>query len=155
MNGNCHCDTVDRMKTRQNVVGYRLEEQVGFLLRLANQRHTTIFQANTVKDLTPRQFSALVRVAELAECSQNLLGRKTNMDASTIKGVVERLRRKKLVELKPDSTDRRRKLIVLTAAGAALVGKLHEVGLEITRETLMPLSTNEQTEFLKLLAKLT
>ena len=134
--------------------GYRLEEQVGFLLRLANQRHKTIFQARTVNDLTPRQFSVLVRVAELVECSQNLLGRKTNIDASTIKGVVERLRKKELIELRPDPSDRRRKLIALTAAGSELVGRLHHVGREISEETLMPLSASERAEFLKLLAKL-
>ena len=42
---------------------YRLDDQVGYLLRLANQRHTTIFQANTVDGLTPTQFSALVNEA--------------------------------------------------------------------------------------------
>ncbi len=155
MNAIVGYDTINCLGAMRNKVEYRLEEQVGFLLRLANQRHTTIFQAHTVNDLTPRQFSTLVRVAELVECSQNLLGRKTNMDASTIKGVVERLRMKKLVALKPDPRDRRRKLIMLTVTGAALVGQLHEIGLEISSKTLMPLSADEQAEFLKLLAKLT
>ena len=46
---------------------YRLDDQVGYLLRLASQRHTTIFQSLSVEGLTPTQFSALVRIAEQGE----------------------------------------------------------------------------------------
>ena len=37
---------------------YRLQEQVGFVLRKAHQRHVAIF-ASRIADLTPPQFAAL------------------------------------------------------------------------------------------------
>ena len=76
---------------------YVLDDQIGYLLRLANQRHTLIFQEQAVLELTPTQFSAMVRLLDEGECSQNELGRRTAMDVATVKGVVDRLRAKGLV----------------------------------------------------------
>ena len=90
---------------------YVLDDQIGYLLRLANQRHTLIFQEHAVLELTPTQFSAMVRLLDEGECSQNELGRRTAMDVATVKGVVDRLRAKGLVRLRPDPTDRRRTTI--------------------------------------------
>src|SRR5215471_8405499 len=72
--------------------GYRLEDQVGHLMRRAHQRHTAIFQEGLGDcDLTPTQFAALVKIKELGKVTQNLLGRHTAMDPATIQGVVQRL----------------------------------------------------------------
>ena len=70
---------------------YRLDEQVGFVLRQAQQRHTTLFSELMIEDLTPTQWAALAKLAERGPQSQNQLGRLTAMDAATIKGVIERL----------------------------------------------------------------
>jgi len=92
---------------------YNLEQQIGYLLRLAYQRHSVIFQHHMLLDLTPTQFSALVRINEEGSCSQNLLGRKISVDVATIKGVVDRLNKRGLIDLRPDPEDRRRTLISL------------------------------------------
>ena len=68
-----------------------LDDQVGFLLRQAQQRHTTIFAAGMIESLTPTQWAALAKLREVGDCSQYRLGRLTAMDAATIKGVVDRL----------------------------------------------------------------
>ena len=81
---------------------YRLEDQVGYLLRLASQRHSIIFQNRISNDLTPTQFSTLIRVAEKKEVSQNQLGRLAAMDIATIKGVVDRLKAKGLLQVTAD-----------------------------------------------------
>ena len=133
---------------------YILEDQVGFKLRVAGQRHTTIFQSLAPLNLTPTQFSALVRVLELGECSQNELGRQTAMDVATIKGVVDRLRARNLVAVKPDPTDKRRSLVMPTQEATALRSSLHEAGHRITEDTLAPLSAKEQETFLSLLSKI-
>ena len=49
---------------------YVLDEQVGFVLRQAQQRHTTIFAAEMIEDLTPTQWAALAKLRELGDCSQ-------------------------------------------------------------------------------------
>lgn len=133
---------------------YVLDDQLGYLLRLANQRHTGIFQKHVVLNLTPTQFAALMRLDELGECSQNRLGRNTAMDVATIKGVVDRLRGKGLVELKPDPTDKRRLLVYPSEKYWESAERLREIGSEITRETMDPLTPAERDTLLRLLKKL-
>jgi len=133
---------------------YRLDDQVGYLLRLASQRHANIFQSLTVQGLTPTQFSALIRISEQETCSQNQLGRLAAMDVATIKGVVDRLRHKGLIVAGSDPDDKRRVLISLSPKGAALVVEMQTVGHAITAETLKPLSVTEQRSLAKLLRKL-
>lgn len=134
---------------------YKLDEQVGYILRLASQRHSSIFQSHTLNKLTPTQYSALVRIAEIGHCSQNHLGRLTSMDVATIKGVVDRLHKRGLVTLKPDPNDRRRTLITLSELAREQLDDLYKVGHTITEKTLAPLSASEQQQLLKLLAKIT
>jgi len=130
---------------------YLLDEQIGFVLRLAGQRHTAIFQTVIDEDLTPTQFSTLIRLSEIGDSSQNQLGRLVGMDVATTKGVVDRLRKKNLVSSIVDSADVRRRKIQLTAEGAVLVNRLKRRGREISRQTLEPLSETEQKQLFELL----
>lgn len=135
---------------------YQLEDQVGHLLRRAHQRHTAIFQS-TIGDeqLTPLQFAALMKLADVGETSQNHLGRLTAMDAATMQGVIKRLIARGLIERRPDPDDRRRLLLTLTPDGTALVAEATGRGHLITDQTLDPLSAGERQTFLKLLRRLT
>ncbi len=133
---------------------YRLDGQVGFLLRMAWQRHHGIFNDLAPFDLTPTQFSALVRLAQLGSCSQNELGRRTAMDVATIKGVIDRLRKKGLINTAPDPMDKRRTLLSVSDNFKGLESVLHEAGHKITAKTLAPLSDDEQVVFLDLLRKI-
>ncbi|OSP55868.1 MarR family winged helix-turn-helix transcriptional regulator [Pseudoruegeria sp. SK021] len=134
---------------------YKLDDQVGYVLRQVSQRHTNLFQDRAPDGLTPTQFSALVRLAEVGPCSQNHLGRLTSMDVATIKGVVDRLHRKGFVSLSADTEDKRRSVIALTDLSLALIDELHSTGHDITAATLRPLTADEQKQLLKLLRKLT
>lgn len=134
--------------------GYRLEEQVGFILRQASQRHASIFAARIPEQLTTTQFATLVRLQEVGPCSQNQLGRLTAMDAATIKGVTDRLIQRGFVEAKVDPEDGRRRMLALTPQGLDVAARAVPVGLEISAETLEPLSAEEQAQFMKLLHKL-
>lgn len=133
---------------------YILDDQVGYLLRLASQRHAAIFQAHALEGLTAQQFAALVRVGEEGRVSQNRLGRLAAMDVATIKGVVDRLRQKGLIVAEPDPDDRRRMLISLSDAGMALLARMQDVGRRISAETLAPLAPDERDMLLRLLRRL-
>ena len=133
---------------------YLLDEQVGFLLRQASQRHTAIFAAHMVEDVTPTQWAALARLNERGPCSQNLLGRLTAMDAATIKGVVDRLVARGLAETRSDPRDSRRLTIALTEPGRGLVARATRAARDITAETLAPLGAGERRALVKLLGKL-
>lgn len=134
---------------------YNLDEQVGFLLRLASQRHALIFQSHIFGNLTPTQFATLMRLSEHGRVTQNHLGRLAAMDIATTKGVVDRLKAKGLVRSEADTTDKRRSVISLTPNGSALVSKLTDVGNAITADTLSQLNKREQDTLLSLLKKLT
>src|SRR3981189_399474 len=86
---------------------YRLDDQVGFLLRVAMQRHTSIFMSRIVKGLTQTQFAALAKLREVGPCSQNQLGRLIYLDAATTKGVVDRLAARGFISARPAGPHRR------------------------------------------------
>jgi DNA-binding MarR family transcriptional regulator len=133
---------------------YVLERQVGFILRQVSQRHAAIFAARIGGDLTPTQWATLAKLLERGPCSQNLLGRHTAMDAATIKGVVDRLSIRGIVETRADPKDARRLVVVLTPAGKEIAERARVNAEAITEETLEPLSAAERAVFLKLLKKL-
>jgi len=133
---------------------YRLDGQIGFILRKTSQRHLSIF-AELIPGLTSMQFAALAKLYELGPVSQNALGRETAMDAATIKGVVDRLGQRSLVTTRPDPNDRRRMVIELSAEGEALFRQLAEAAFHVSDRTLAPLNSAERRSLLALLAKLT
>jgi DNA-binding MarR family transcriptional regulator len=134
---------------------YRIEDQVGYLLRRAHQRASAIFQMNIGDpNITPTQYSSMVKLNEYTELSQNLLGRLVGMDKATMQGVVRRLKDRKLVDSRPDPGDARRTLLSLTTGGQNMVNKLLMNGPAVSRETLKPLTTLEQKQLLELLAKI-
>ncbi len=134
---------------------YVLEEQVGFLMRRAQQRHIAIFQRIMGEDgPTPTQFAAMAKLGAGEEISQNQLGRMTAMDPATIKGVIARLAERGLVERRPDPDDQRRVRVRLTPAGLEAMPALTEKARAITAATLSPLSREEAERLLALLARL-
>lgn len=133
---------------------YRLDEQIGFVLRQAMQRHASIFASGVGCDVTPTQWAVLARLHEAGPLSQNLLGRQTAMDAATIKGVVDRLTRRGLLTAQPDAADGRRLLVALTAEGDEWVRRLVPRAHAITAETLSPLTPGEQQALASLLLRL-
>src|SRR5215470_10321007 len=99
---------------------YVLAEQVGFLMRVAMQRHTAIFMSRMIAGLTQTQFAALAKLIETGPCSQNQLGRLIYLDAATTKGVVDRLAARRLITALADPHDRRRRAIALTRLGRSV-----------------------------------
>ncbi len=132
---------------------YVLEDQIGFLLRLANQRHLEIFAA-ALSDVTPTQFATLVKLHQLGVMSQNHLGRLVAMDAATTNGVVTRLRKKGLVQTQASTSDLRRLDVSLTAEGEAFVQATLPTALEVSAKTTSALTAREVSQLLTLLAKL-
>jgi DNA-binding MarR family transcriptional regulator len=139
---------------------YRLDEQIGFILRRATQRHLAIFAAGmaaaangTGAELTPMQWAALAKLHETGASAQNSLGRATAMDAATIKGVVDRLRARGLVEIRTDPQDGRRRLVAITAVGRRIVERSIPHAETVSAKTLAPLSHAECATLIALLKK--
>src|ERR1700692_486316 len=126
---------------------YILDDQVGFILRQAQQRHTNIFAALMIEELTPMQWAVLAKLRECGPCSQNLLGRQTAMDAATIKGVIDRLTKRGITATAPDPADGRRLMVALTREGEAIYERDKPMAERITAATLEPLSAIERETF--------
>ena len=134
---------------------YELEEQIGHILRRVHQRASAIFAGGIgPSQLTPTQFAALVKILDEGSVSQNQLGRLTAMDPATMQGVVGRLLTRGLVTRRADPDDKRRMLFQLTEAGRRTIAEAIPSGARITRDTLAPLTLDEQKTVLRLLKKL-
>lgn len=133
---------------------YVLDDQVGFLMRVAMQRHTSIFAGRMIEGLTQTQFAALAKLHEVGACSQNHLGRLIYLDAATIKGVVDRLGARGFVTATADAHDRRRRAVQLTERGREVTERAMDIATGISTATLTPLTGEEQRAVVSLLKKL-
>ncbi len=76
------------------VTEYRLEAQVGFVLRKVHQRASEIFARVMAEfEVTPQQFSTLVKLDDVGESTQNRLGRLVAMDPATTQPASQRVSR--------------------------------------------------------------
>lgn len=141
-------------KGSKTEASYLLSEQIGFLIRQAMQRHTSIFAKLMSPDLTPTRFAALAKLHEVGSLSQNQLGRQTSMDIATIKGVVDRLRDRGLVVRDQDPNDRRRQIVSLTKKGAKSIANAIPIAVAVTEKTLDPLTAAETKKLISLFKKI-
>ena len=134
---------------------FTVEDHVGFLLRRAHQRHVALFTAGLAHvELTPTQFTALFKTAQLGRITQNLLGRHAAMDPATIQGVVRRLVARGLIRRSRDPMDRRTAVLEATEAGVALIGSVVASARRAHMAALAPLLPEERVQFLTLLRKM-
>ena len=133
---------------------YRLDDQIGYILRRVTQRHLSIFAA-AIPEVTTTQFAVLARLAEIGPVSQNQLGRATAMDAATIKGVVDRLAKLGYLATSADPADRRRLTVSLTEAGTRLFAAHATTALQVSQDTVAPLTSDEARTLQALLSRLT
>ena len=132
---------------------YDLDKQIGYKLRLAQQRHIEIFNRH-MPDITPTQFSVMVRLREAQKLSQNELGRSVSMDAATTKGVVDRLIDRGWLQSRACENDKRRRNISLTARGKEFIDYAVMAATEVTTKTMQPLNDAEQRQLLMLLDRI-
>ncbi|AOY91327.1 MarR family transcriptional regulator [Cupriavidus sp. USMAA2-4] len=135
--------------------GYDFTEQVGHLLRRAYQRHVAIFQ-QTIPDsqLTAAQFVVLCAVNERQSCSLNEIVRATAIDQATVRGVIERLKARKLIAVSHDPNDRRKVVVTLTPAGLDLVRETVPFAQRISEQTFGGLNPAERVAVTYLLRKM-
>lgn len=141
-------------RAKSAVPSYVLDEQIGFILRQAYQKHALLFAECFGDDFTPTQWAAIAKLAEVGDCSQNLLGRLTAMDAATIKGVVDRLTKRGFIASSPSPTDRRRVLITLTAAGRKAFERCVGPAHQVSADTMARLKPRDRAALLRLLKQL-
>lgn len=148
-------ETWKRTNRGDEDICYDVREQVGFLLRSAFQRHTAIFMSNIVASLTQTQLAAIATLYYSDPLAHNELGASVGLDASTIKGVIDRLKKRGLVKAWTNVQDRRSRTVTLTAKGRQVFRKVAPHARRITSETLQPLNAEEQSMLIGFLKRLT
>lgn len=134
---------------------FRLDDQIGFLLRRAYQRASAnLTEQLAGHDLTAPQFATLARLYECGAVSQNRLGRLVVMEPANIRDVVQRLLKRGLVETESDPEDKRQLLVRLSAAGRTLTQDLLPLQMDSTARTLAPLEPKERRILCDLLRRL-
>jgi DNA-binding MarR family transcriptional regulator len=134
--------------------GYDLDDQPGYLLRIARRKHTLIFAKHMIEDLTMPQFSTLVKLRDVGPVSQNYLGRLIYYDSATMKGVADRLLARNLIEIAVDPSDKRRRAIMLTKKGNQVVERAIAAVRKVSQEHFSPLTDGERKTLVKLLKKI-
>jgi DNA-binding MarR family transcriptional regulator len=90
----------------------------------------------------------------LGPSSMSDLGKATAIDAATVRGIIERLRVRELIELQTNPDDRRKVTVQLTRAGQSLVEQITPTALRISELTMGELNEAERVAVLYLLRKL-
>ncbi|WP_150301308.1 MarR family winged helix-turn-helix transcriptional regulator [Pseudomonas profundi] len=142
--------------TTEEHMDYDFTSQIGYLLRRAYQRHTEIFQKNAYDpQLTSTQFVTLCALHDNGPSSQTELTRATSIDQGTIRGLITRLEKRHLVELKTAMDDKRKVIVHITDKGEALYQSMLPSALQISELTASGLNQAERVALFFLLKKMT
>ena len=133
---------------------YRLDDQLGYVLRQVSQRHTTVFASLIGDGLKPMQWAVLARLHEIGATSQTALGRAVSMDGATVKHIVDRLVKRGLATRLRDPVDGRKLLVDLTQAGRQVTLRNFDRARAISVATFAPLTEAERAVLGRLLEKL-
>lgn len=129
-----------------------LEAQPGYFIRRLQQIAVGIFLEEAAgSGITPVQFAALMAVREHPGIDQRTLAARIAFDTSTIGGVIDRLERDGLMQRQTSPTDRRARVLTLTAAGQSALDALLPAVQRAQQRILAPIPKARQREFRELL----
>lgn len=132
-----------------------VSKSVGFLLAKAYQRACAHYkELFGGYDLTPQQFGLMRFLWEEDGITQVELSNRSQIDRTTIGGLVDRLEISGLLQRLPHPEDRRAYRIVLTQKGRMLATELQPLGDELHRKILSPLTDAEIETLTTILQKL-
>jgi DNA-binding MarR family transcriptional regulator len=121
------------------------EEHLGLLIAAARRRLKQAVLARVRRyRLNTQQFWMLLRASAHSGATVGELAQLLRIDAPTASRIFSSLARRRLVRLLPDSHDRRRTRVFLTAAGEALAHELQPVGRSIRSAVVSGLTPDEQ-----------
>ncbi len=86
--------------------------------------------------------------------SQADLGRAIGMEPANVHGLVARLKKQALIEVRRHATDQRQVLVALSAGGERQAAEIAELSARAQSETLEPLSTAEREQLMSLLGRI-
>jgi DNA-binding MarR family transcriptional regulator len=135
-----------------------VRERIGFLLA---RTHMTLLgmltdqiKLGAAAGATGRAFGCLSVIADEGPLSQQALGRRLDVDRTSIVMIVDVLEAEGLVERERNPSDRRAYALRITPAGRKWLQRATRAVLEVEREFLAPLSPPERKQLIDLLQRL-
>lgn len=134
---------------------YDLSARPGFLIRRLHQIHVALFlEEYGGFEVTPVQYSILSAVEAHPGLDQARLGEAVGVDRATLANVVGRLEARGLVRRASSATDRRVRLVDLTADGSALLAVMEGGARRAHARTIEALMPDECQSFVQALGRL-
>ena len=127
----------------------------GFLMaRLGTESRKRFGQMMAKHKLVMHHFGPLMALGEHGMLPQLHLSRIMGVDPRNAVPVIDELEERKLIERRPDPTDRRRYNVRITQAGRQLLQAIKKSGAHLEEEFFKPLSDAERATLHSLLLKL-
>ncbi len=127
----------------------------GFLIRRLHQIAVALFAEECEGlDITPAQFGIMLTIAQKPGIDQSAAAESRGVDRATMASIVARLEKEGYLRRAISKTDRRQKLLTLTASGKSLLNKAHAPVARANERTLEVLGPRDHKSFMRLLEKL-
>jgi len=141
---------------RSHHAGLAFEGGTGFLLsRTGSLARRSWTQMLTQRGLTPHHYGMLMALGELGHpCGQQQLSDLIGIDSRNAVPIIDVLVERGLLSRDVDPTDRRRRLLALTAAGRDMVQDLTQTGAAIEDRFLQALDPTDRQELHRILLAL-
>jgi DNA-binding MarR family transcriptional regulator len=134
---------------------HRLSDRVAWLVgRASLQAQRLVQERFTGHDLRRQHYGVLAVLADLGPASQGPLADRLHLDRSDLVTVLDDLEARGCVVRTTDATDRRRKIVRITATGTALLTKLDELIFAADEELLAGLDADERATLVALLKRI-
>jgi MarR family transcriptional regulator, lower aerobic nicotinate degradation pathway regulator len=132
-----------------------LDDMPGHYIRRLQQIAVAIFLDESKElEVTPVQYAALQAISNDPGIDQRTLAGRIGFDTSTIGGVIDRLDARGLVLRSTSESDRRVRLLTLTASGRALARAVVPRMLRAQERILAPLPKAERELFMAMMRRL-
>ncbi|TCV09007.1 MarR family transcriptional regulator [Samsonia erythrinae] len=122
------------------------------VMRVLLQEHTARW-TTLVPDLTKPQYAVLEALMISGDLDQIALGHASATTKATLTEMLGRMEQRGLIERQNDKTDKRRRIVRLTAVGEAKLVAIRPFAESITNSMMTGLSAQEQETLIALLAK--
>ncbi len=129
-------------------------ELIGRLLKMATNSLNQEFNRFAQQyDLTGTQMSVIDFMANCGsrECNQQMIEQEFNIKRSTTTVIIQRLVKKGLIEQRQSATDRRQKIVTLTARGRELAPKVREYILASEEQLIANFTAEDLHQFKEIL----
>ena len=105
--------------------------------------------------ITPGQFGVIALIAANPGLTQSALARAVGIERSSMVAVIDVLESRRLVERRPSPGDRRSYALVLSTEGSNMLEQLKPMVLEHEKRVTASLDSEERSQLLRILSKLT